>query len=179
MATDQELAVAEFELYRDKALEAMARADFVIQEGAWTGSHGGHDPDKFKLKGNLLDWWRKKAKTDPHPFAYCVRHLRKRFPNPERICAWLKDQALGTTKWRKGSKKVRESVIDNYEPTVAELKAAIECFEEAERDARAGASTETAVQEAEIVEGREVEQIDFTESGQKITRYTDGTEEVG
>src|SRR3712207_7005786 len=40
--------------------------------------------------------------------SYCVRHLAKHVANPERLCAWLKDQALNTTKWRKGNKKFRE-----------------------------------------------------------------------
>lgn len=114
----------------------------AMSEGAWTGSHGGHDPDALKMKGNLLKWWKEKARKDPHPFAYCVRHLRKRFPKPERICAWLKDQALGTTKWR----NQQEGDIEPWEPTVEELRDVMECLLEAEASAHA-----TDVDEADVI----------------------------
>lgn len=45
-------------------------------------------------------------------------------------CAWLKDQALGTTKWRKGS-KITEANAEEWEPTIEEMKAALMAYEEA------------------------------------------------
>ena len=56
--------------------------------------------------GNLaaLIRWARKQK---HPFGACMRSkgLTAKVPDPERrkkICARLKDRALGTEKWRKG-----------------------------------------------------------------------------
>lgn len=122
------------EVERDLLLEKIGRIDLSLAEGAWTGSHGGHDPDFNKLKGGLKRFWREKAAKDPHPFTYCVRHLRKHVSNPERLCAWLKDQALGTTKWRKGNKKIGEAAADGWQPTVEELREALLAYEEAARD---------------------------------------------
>lgn len=164
-----------FEQHKTDAIAAMQEADLAIfQEGVWSGSMGGHDPDFGKLKGGLANWWRKKAASDPHPFAYCVRHLSKRTANPERLCAWIKDQALGTTKWRKGA--VKEGLLEAWTPTIAELKLATEAFQEAEREARGG-SKAGAVQEAEGGAQGEVVKIEFGEEGQRVYFYTDGTTE--
>lgn len=74
------------EAEKDLLLEKIGRIDLMLQEGAWTGSHGGHDPDFQKLRGGLKRFWQEKAAKDPHPFTYCVRHLRKHVANPERLC---------------------------------------------------------------------------------------------
>lgn len=57
---------------------------------------------RAKLSG-ILSWARKQL----HPFTACMRskELAARVPDPmkrKRICAVMKDMALGTTKWRKG-----------------------------------------------------------------------------
>lgn len=123
------------ETERDLLLEKLGRIDLQLAEGAWTGSMGGHDPDFLKLKGGLRRFWIEKAAKDPHPFTYCVRHLRKHVANPERLCAWLKDQALGTTKWRKGNKKIGEAAASQWEPSTQELREALMAYEEAAREA--------------------------------------------
>lgn len=53
---------------------------------------------------NLLAWARKAR----HPHRECTKALIKRGIPAERavrICAAMKDDALGTTKWRKGGKR--------------------------------------------------------------------------
>lgn len=150
MASIDELYEAEVELLLTKVGEvAMKQAAVAsMQEGAWTGSHGGHDPDFNKLKGGLKNWWIKTVAQQPHPFTYCVRHLAKHVANPERLCAWLKDQVLNTTKWRKGSKKMTEA--DFWQPSIEELQGAVAAFteagdeldEELARGGQAGASTD-------------------------------------
>ena len=130
---DQILLEAE----RDLLLEKIGYIDLniaahqtMLTEGAWTGSMGGHDPDFYKLRGGLVKFWKEKAATHPHPFTYCVKHLSKHVANPERLCAWLKDQALGTTSWRKGNRKsLKESA--EWEPTTDELREALLAYEEA------------------------------------------------
>lgn len=123
------------EAEKDLLLEKIGRIDLMLTEGAWTGSHGGHDPDFMKLRGGLKRFWIEKAAKDPHPFTYCVRHLRKHVANPERLCAWLKDQALGTTKWRKGNRKIGEAgEMLEWQPTVEELREALLAYEDAARD---------------------------------------------
>ena len=111
--------------------------DYELQlaslEEVRTGSVGGHDPDFLKLNKGLRNFWMKKARTHPHPFTFCVRHLTGKVRNPKRLCAWLKDQALGTTKWRKG--RVKESFGDvEWHPSTEDLKGAIEAFIEAKSD---------------------------------------------
>lgn len=60
--------------------------------------------DKWKnLRPGLLPWFRKAA----HPHGECVKALMKKgYPKERanRICAKTKDKALGTTKWREGSR---------------------------------------------------------------------------
>lgn len=132
---DQILLEAERDLlleklgYLDLNIAAHQRA---LTEGAWTGSMGGHDPDFAKLRGGLMKFWMEKARSDPHPFTYCVKHLAKHVANPERLCAWLKDQALGTTKWRRGNKHIGEAA--EWEPSVEELREALLAYEEAARE---------------------------------------------
>ena len=75
------------------------------------GSVGGHDPraDKRPLR-NLVDSFGKWAKGKQ---STCVRVLTTRHPELcagrpggcNALCAYMKDQFLGTTKWRKGNKK--------------------------------------------------------------------------
>jgi hypothetical protein len=127
---DERLIEAEKELLFEK----IGRLDLQIAEGAWTGSHGGHDPDFEKLRGGLKRFWIERAAKDPHPFTYCVRHLRKHVANPERLCAWLKDQALNTTKWRKGDKKIGEAAATEWQPSVEELREALLAYEECARE---------------------------------------------
>ena len=58
--------------------------------------------DMQKLK-SLLKW----ARTTAHPFTSCRNALVKRgtpVASANRICARFKDIAMGTTKWRKGSR---------------------------------------------------------------------------
>lgn len=58
---------------------------------------------KQKLK-DILQW----ARHTSHPFTQCKDALVKKGTPPERadkICGVMKDLALHTTKWRKGSKK--------------------------------------------------------------------------
>ena len=112
---------------KELLMEKISKISLELSEGAWTGSMGGHDPDFLKLRGGLKQFWIEKAAKDPHPFTYCVRHLRKHVANPERLCAWLKDQALGTTKWR--NKNVSESAA--WQPTNEELKSALMAYKEA------------------------------------------------
>lgn len=123
------------EIERDFLLEQIGYLDIQLAEqqmieGAWTGSMGGHDPDFDKLRGGLMKFWREKAVSHPHPFTYCVRHLSKHVANPERLCAWLKDQALGTTKWR-NTKKLREANLPDWQPSIEELRSAVAAYEEA------------------------------------------------
>lgn len=59
--------------------------------------------DRRRLNG-ILRHYRGK----PHPFRACVKDNRKRFgPGTERVCATVKDLALGTTKWRNGGRRRR------------------------------------------------------------------------
>lgn len=71
---------------RDLLLEKIGKIDVQLAEAVWSGSMGGHDPEFNKLKGGLKRFWIEKAATSPHPFTYCVRHLRKHVANPERLC---------------------------------------------------------------------------------------------
>ena len=74
----------------------------VIKKGPdGSGSMGGHDPEKYGPIRSLLKYYAKKPKI----FTACVRDNRKRFgPRVNAVCAWVKDQIKGTTKWRgKGS----------------------------------------------------------------------------
>lgn len=120
------------EAERDLLMEKLGRLDIQLAEAVWSGSMGGHDPEFNKLKGGLKRFWIEKAATSPHPFAYCVRHLRKHVANPERLCAWLKDQALGTTKWRHGNKMTESGA--EWEPGIDELRSAIMAYEEAAQE---------------------------------------------
>jgi len=85
------------------------------------GSVGGHDPraDKRPLR-NLVDSFGKWAKGKQ---STCVRVLTTRHPELcagrpggcNALCAYLKDQFLGTTKWRKGNKKnLVKRAIEGY-----------------------------------------------------------------
>jgi len=74
------------EAERDFLLESIGYLDVQIAESVWDGSHGGHDPEFNKLGNGLKKFWVEKAAKDPHPFTYCVRHLRKHVANPERLC---------------------------------------------------------------------------------------------
>jgi hypothetical protein len=66
---------------------------------------------RIKLR-NIL----KKYARSAHPFRDCVRDNMKRFGpgRTEAVCATLKDQIKGNTKWRKGGAKMGEGdlVID-------------------------------------------------------------------
>jgi hypothetical protein len=60
-------------------------------------------PSSRKKLSDILSWARKQ----PHPPGACMRskELTAKVPDPKRrakICAVMKDMALGTTKWRKG-----------------------------------------------------------------------------
>ncbi len=60
-------------------------------------------PGKVGNLAPILAWARKQK----HPFTACMnsKELTARVPDPERrkkICARMKDMALGTEKWRKG-----------------------------------------------------------------------------
>lgn len=70
----------------------------VIKKGPdGSGSMGGHDPEKYGPIRSLLKYYAKKPKI----FTACVRDNRKRFgPRVNAVCAWVKDQIKGTTKWR-------------------------------------------------------------------------------
>ena len=70
----------------------------VIKKGPdGSGSMGGHDPEKYGPIRSLLKYYAKKPKI----FTACVRDNRKRFgPRTNAVCAWVKDQIKGTTKWR-------------------------------------------------------------------------------
>lgn len=103
-----------------------------LTEAVWSGSHGGHDPEFFKLNKELRNFWIKKVRTHPTPFRYCVRHLSKRVANPQRLCAWLKDQALGTTKWRNLESDGKLDTSNEWQPSIEELRDALICYEEAE-----------------------------------------------
>ena len=138
----------------------------LIQEGAWTGSMGGNDPDFLKLGGGLKKWAREMVAKSPHPFTAMVRHLRGKVANPERLVAWLIDQIKGHTKWRKGFK---ESYFDNYLPTLGELRMA----EAAVREIDA----ETSVQEAASGTQGNVVEIAFGPNG-RIATFADGTQEA-
>lgn len=133
MTSVEELYEAEIELLLQKVGEVALKQAAVtaMQEGAWTGSHGGHDTDFNKLKGGLKNWWIKTVRTQPHPFTYCVRHLAKHVADPERLCAWLKDQVLNTTKWRKGRKGGKMTEADFWQPSIEELQGAVAAFTEA------------------------------------------------
>lgn len=85
------------------------------------GSVGGHDPraDKRPLK-NLVDSFGKWAKGKQ---STCVRVLTTRHPELcagrkggcNALCAYMKDQFLGTTKWRKGNKKnLTKRALEGY-----------------------------------------------------------------
>lgn len=129
-----QLVLDELDLLLYKAGIKSMEADLMqtdLYEGARTGgSMGGHDPDFAKLHKGLMKFWIEKAHSDPHPFAYCVRHLSKHVADATRLCAWLKDQALQTTKWRKGNKSnLKES--DVWTPSVDDLLGASHAFHEA------------------------------------------------
>lgn len=60
-------------------------------------------PNARRKLSDILSWARKQ----PHPFTACFRskELTARVPDPirrKKICAVMKDMALGTTSWRKG-----------------------------------------------------------------------------
>lgn len=67
-------------------------------------------PENRKKVEPLVAHYRKQA----HPFTACVRDNTKRFgrERAERVCAVVKDMGEGTTKWRKGPKRVREAVTE-------------------------------------------------------------------
>jgi len=93
----------------------------VIKKGPdGSGSMGGHDPEKYGPIRSLLKYYAKKPKI----FTACVRDNRKRFgPRVNAVCAWVKDQIKGTTKWRGKESELRaelglegltEAEIDMY-----------------------------------------------------------------
>jgi peptidoglycan hydrolase-like protein with peptidoglycan-binding domain len=82
-----------------------------LAEDAWGGKPGTNftqvTPAHRKKINPIVRHYMGKA----HPFTACVRDNTKRF-GPERakkVCAVVKDMGEGTTKWRKGGKKVSET----------------------------------------------------------------------
>ncbi len=74
-----------------------------VDKGAWTGSMGGHDPDAHN--GNMENLVRTFGQWANGSQAVAAKKLLANgvVKTPEaanRLAAWLKDQHLGTTKWR-------------------------------------------------------------------------------
>lgn len=59
----------------------------------------------------------------PHPFTACVRDNTKRFgpEGAERVCATLKDIIRGTTRWRKGGRRLDDDTADELRELVDAL----------------------------------------------------------
>jgi len=79
-----------------------------VEKGAWTGSHGGHDPDAYK--GGMQNLVRSFGKWAKGSQAVAAEKLLRNgvVKTPQaanRLAAWLKDQWLGSTDWRKGNQK--------------------------------------------------------------------------
>ena len=78
-------------------------ADDAISESSAGGSEGGHDP---KAHGKIRFIVRAFGKWAEGKHEVCVRRIRTEHPeivkgrNVNALCAWLKDQWAGTTKWR-------------------------------------------------------------------------------
>lgn len=80
----------------------------VVEKGAWTGSHGGHDPDA--KKGNMEFIVRSFGKWANGKQSVAARKLLDKgiVKTPEganRLASWLKSQWLGSTDWQKGPRK--------------------------------------------------------------------------
>lgn len=85
-----------------------------VEKGAWTGSHGGHDPDAHKGNmQNLVRSFDKWARNDVDVAAEKLLRngVVKTKEAAYRLASWLKDQHLGTTKWR-GKDKVEKEEYD-------------------------------------------------------------------
>ncbi len=79
-----------------------------VEKGAWTGSHGGHDPDAHN--GNAYNFVRTFGEWAHGKQSVAAKKLLDNgvVKTPEaadRLAAWLKDQWMNSTKWRHGSVK--------------------------------------------------------------------------
>lgn len=91
-------------------------------KGRAGGSMGGHDPRKH---GKIRFIVRSFGKWAKGKHSVCVRRMRREHPevfkgNENAGCAWLKDQWMGTTKWRTGRKKGKIGKMRAGESTFAE-----------------------------------------------------------
>lgn len=82
--------------------------DPEVEKGAWTGSHGGHDPDAHN--GNAYNFVRTFGEWAHGKQSVAAKKLLAHgvVKTPEAAAAlssWLKDQWMGSTKWRHGSVK--------------------------------------------------------------------------
>lgn len=98
----------------DRSREAEEEV-IVLGEAAEVGKPGTNfkqvAPQDRKKINPIVKHYMKMA----HPFTACVRDNRKRFgERAERVCAVVKDMGEGTTKWRKGSKRVKEQLEESY-----------------------------------------------------------------
>lgn len=86
--------------------DSLKKADELLK-GVWSGSHGGHDPE---AKGKIRYIVRSFGKWAKGKQSVAARKLLERgvVKTPKaanRLAAWLKDQWLGSTKWRGKNKK--------------------------------------------------------------------------
>lgn len=80
-----------------------------LAESKLGGSMGGQDPRKY---GKIRAIVRTFGKWAGGKHSICTKRLQTEHPeicrgNCNALCAWLKDQWKGTTKWRKGGKRRR------------------------------------------------------------------------
>lgn len=100
---DDFLAIAEAYLDDpDSEIASAAQLDF---DEAKAGGQGNIQ--------NLIKTFNKKWAKGAHPFTECVAQITGKVSNPDAVCAWLKDRATGTTKWRGKSKSLKASESDS------------------------------------------------------------------
>ena len=99
-----------------KIIPALKKAGTM---GDGSGSMGGHDPDKYgKIRYIVRDF----GAWAGGRFRVCVARMRSEHPevargHEDQLCAWLKDQWLGTTKWRHGNQKVSKALPEHIDLT--------------------------------------------------------------
>lgn len=108
-----------------------AKASRGVQE-AEVGKPGTNwkqvTPAARKKVDPLVKHWMSK----PHPFTACVAELgpEKGVEAAKRICAVVKDMGMQSTHWRKGGKKVKEAVVQEFSARLLEAADGdLECVE--------------------------------------------------
>lgn len=110
--------------FKDGRTRLLERADALIETTTGT-SMGGHSP---KAHGKIRFIVRAFGKWANGKHSVCVRRLKTEHPEvakgrENQLCAWLKDQWMGTTKWRRHPGEDKSKYKSRERPLAARAKA--------------------------------------------------------